>query len=104
MKMSYGRRRRRGRRGRFPKPVTIPTPAKIQRFIPQPATTSKTIIIEPAELEAMRLVDLEGLSQEQAGTKMGISRGTIWRLVKSARSKVAQALTEGRPITIANNI
>jgi predicted DNA-binding protein (UPF0251 family) len=102
--MSCGRRYRRGRRGRFPKPVTITNPAKIQKFIPEPMTTANSILIEPAELEALRLVDLEGLSQEQAGTKMGVSRGTIWRLVKSARSKVAQALTEGRPLTVGNNI
>jgi predicted DNA-binding protein (UPF0251 family) len=102
--MSCGRRRRRGRRGRFPKPVTIPNPAKITKFIPEPTTTAVTITIEPAELEALRLVDLEGLSQEQAGTKMGVSRGTIWRLVKSARNKVAQALTEGKPLTVTNNI
>ena len=102
--MSYGRRHRRGRRGRFPKPVTIPNPIKIQKFIPEPTTIANTIIIEPAELEALRLVDLEGLSQEQAGTEMGVSRGTIWRFVKSARSKVAQALTEGRPLTVANNV
>jgi len=100
--MSYGRRHRRGQRGRFPKPVTIPNPVKIQNFIPQPATTGSTITIEPAELEALRLVDLEGLSQEQAGTKMGVSRGTIWRLVKSGRRKVAQALTEGRSLTVGN--
>jgi len=102
--MAYGHRRRRGQRGRLPKQVSIPNPAKIQHFIPQPTITGGTITIEPAELEALRLVDLEGLSQEQAGTKMGVSRGTIWRLVKSARSKVAQALTEGRPLTVANNI
>jgi predicted DNA-binding protein (UPF0251 family) len=101
--MPYGRRHRQGRRGRFPKQVTIPNPAKTQRFIPQPtAATANTITLEPAELEAIRLVDLEGLSQEQAGTQMGVSRGTIWRLVKSARKKVAQALTEGRPITISD--
>ena len=102
--MSYGRRHRRGKRGRFPKQVTIPNPTKIQKFTPEPTTTIGTITIEPAELEALRLVDLEGLSQEQAGTQMGISRGTIWRLVKSARSKVTQALTEGRPLTVTNNI
>ena len=102
--MAYGRRHRRGRRGRLPKPVNIPHPAKAQKFVPQPTTAATTIIIEPAELEAIRLVDLEGFSQEQAGTKMGVSRGTIWRLVKSARKKVTQALTEGRSLTIANNI
>jgi predicted DNA-binding protein (UPF0251 family) len=102
--MAYGRRHRRGRRGRLPKPVTILNPTKTQKFIPQPTTVADTITIEHAELEALRLVDLEGLSQEQAGTKMGVSRGTIWRLVKSARRKVAQALTEGRSLTVANNI
>jgi predicted DNA-binding protein (UPF0251 family) len=94
------RRCRRGRRGRFPKPVIIPNPSKIEKFIPEPATTTNPISIEAAELEALRLVDLEGLSQERAGTKMGISRGTIWRLLQSARRKVAQALTEGRPLTV----
>jgi len=101
-KMSCGKRYRRGRRGRFPKPVIIPNPVKTQEFIPQNTPTANTVTIEPAELEAIRLVDLEGLSQEQAGTKMGVSRGTIWRLVKSARKKVAQALTEGRPLKVGN--
>jgi predicted DNA-binding protein (UPF0251 family) len=58
------------------------------------------ILVEPAEIEALRLVDLEGLSQEEAGERMGVSRGTIWRLVQSARKKTAQALTEGRPLQI----
>jgi predicted DNA-binding protein (UPF0251 family) len=55
-------------------------------------------------LEALRLVDLEGFSQEEAGTRMGVSRGTIWRLVKSARRKVAQAITEGQSLAVGNNI
>lgn len=59
------------------------------------------ILIEPAEVEALRLVDLEGLSQEEAGQKMGISRGTVWRLVQTARRKVAAALTEGRTLVIS---
>jgi len=102
--LSHRHRRRRGRRGRFPKPVIIPNPTKITKFIPEPTTTTEIIIIEPAELEALKLVDLEGFSQEQTGTKMGVSRGTIWRLLQSARRKDAQALTEGRPLTVANNI
>jgi len=96
------RRCRRGRRGRFPKPVTIPTPPQVEQFIPQPRTLANPITIEPAEIEALRLVDLEGLSQEQAGAKMGVSRGTVWRLLQSARKKVAQALTEGRALAITN--
>jgi len=58
------------------------------------------IILEPADVEVLRLVDLESLSQEEAGVKMGVSRGTIWRLLQEARRKVTQALTEGRRIQI----
>jgi predicted DNA-binding protein (UPF0251 family) len=96
------RRCRRGRRGRFPKPVTIPFPPRVDQFIPQPRAAVSAISIEPAEMEALRLVDLEGLSQEQAGKEMGVSRGTIWRLVQSARRKIAQALTEGRILQVTN--
>jgi predicted DNA-binding protein (UPF0251 family) len=60
--------------------------------------------LELAELEAFRLVDLEGLSQEEAGQRMGVSRGTVWRLVQRARRKTAQALSEGRPIYIVPHV
>ncbi len=95
-----GRRRRRGRRGRFPKPVNLGMTPPITDFIPNPLRSSASIFIDIAELEAFRLVDLEGLSQEEAGKKMGISRGTVWRLVQSVRRKTAQALTEGKPLQI----
>lgn len=68
-----------------------------------PQTNPEPIYIEPAEIEAFRLVDLENLSQEEAGQKMGVSRGTIWRLVQNARRKTAQALTEARPLLIAGH-
>ena len=93
-------RRRRGRRGRLPTPVYIEHQPVAEAFIPQPATEKPSIILEHAELEALRLVDLEGLSQEEAGERMGVSRGTIWRLLHEARRKTAQALTEGRRIQI----
>lgn len=48
--------------------------------------------IELDEFEAMRLCDLEGLSQVQAGVHMHISRGTVQRLLESGRRKVVQAL------------
>lgn len=99
--MRLRRRRRHGRRGRRPTPVYIGHQPAVDTFIPDPSTESPPIIIEPAELEAFRLVDLEGLTQEEAGYKMGVSRGTIWRLLHEARRKAAQALTEGRRIQIS---
>jgi uncharacterized protein len=55
------------------------------------------------ELEALRLCDLEGRTQEEAGRSMGISRGTVQRIVSGARRKVAQALVEGAAILIAED-
>jgi len=46
---------------------------------------------------------VEGLSQEEAGERMGVSRGTVWRLLQEARRKTAQALTEGRRIQISSD-
>ena len=72
-------------------------------FKPHPDSNSEPLILEPDELEALRLVDLEGLPQEETGEKMGISRGTIWRLLKSARHKTTLALTDGRTILLSEN-
>lgn len=47
------------------------------------------------ELEALKLCDFEGLFQEQAGKKMGVSRGTVQRILTSARKKTAEALATG---------
>ena len=47
------------------------------------------------ELEALRLKDLERLDQAQAAERMGVSRPTFQRILRAARSKVAQALVDG---------
>jgi len=52
------------------------------------------------ELEAIRLVDLEGLSHEQAAAAMGISRQTVGRVLERGRAKVAEALVGGKAIVI----
>lgn len=72
----------------------------MERFIPVPQRSSDPVYLDPAELETIRLVDLEGLSQEEAGARMGVSRGTVWRLLQRARKKTAQAITEARPLLL----
>ncbi|MBW2963473.1 DUF134 domain-containing protein [Candidatus Woesearchaeota archaeon] len=52
------------------------------------------------ELEAVRLKDLEGLEQEKAAEKMGISQPTFHRLILAARKKIADALIKGKAIKI----
>ncbi len=53
------------------------------------------------ELEALRLCDLDGLSQEAAGERMGVSRGTVQRLASRGRRKVVAALVGGSALHIA---
>ncbi len=50
------------------------------------------------ELEALKLCDLDDLTQADAGERMGISRGTVQRILSSARKKVAKALSKGQAI------
>jgi predicted DNA-binding protein (UPF0251 family) len=56
------------------------------------------IVISRDELEALRLCDGDDLTQEQAGKRMGVSRGTVQRILAVARKKVARALTEGKAV------
>ncbi len=50
--------------------------------------------------EAIRLADLEGLSQEEGAKRMGISRATFGRILENAHRKVAEALTRGKGLLI----
>ena len=52
------------------------------------------------EVEAIRLKDSEGLEQEECAQKMNISRPTFHRVLGSARSKLADALLNGKAIRI----
>jgi len=54
------------------------------------------------EVEAMRLCDLEGMQQEEAADAMGISRGTIQRLLEAGRSKMLDALVHGKALSFAD--
>ncbi len=58
------------------------------------------VVVAPDELEALRLVYYLGLTQEEAAQRMGVSRGTLWRLLSSGRKKVIAALVEGRPLSL----
>ena len=54
------------------------------------------------ELEALRLADLEGLYQEAAAERMGVSRATFARILARARTVVARALVEERVLVVGD--
>ncbi len=60
----------------------------------------ETITLRLDEFEAMRLCDLEGLDQTAAGERMGVSRGTVQRLVQAGRAKLLRALVDTSALVI----
>lgn len=50
--------------------------------------------------EAIRLADLEGLYQDAAAQRMGVSRQTFGRIIEAARRAVADAIINGKRLRI----
>lgn len=61
---------------------------------------TECVTIKFEELEALRLADLEGITQSEACVNMGISRHTFGRILATARKKVARSLVESLPIVV----
>ncbi len=86
------------RRGRPRKMVRLGFPYVPREFYAP--GSSEFIVLSFPELEAMRLVDYEGKTQEEAAQAMGVSRATVWRLLESGRRKVVDALIHGKRLVI----
>jgi predicted DNA-binding protein (UPF0251 family) len=65
-----------------------------------PLREMEQITIGRDEMEAMYLCDSENLSQEAAGERMGVSRGTVQRLLAQARKKTIEALVLGKALAV----
>jgi predicted DNA-binding protein (UPF0251 family) len=68
--------------------------------LPEGCPKTELISLSLEELEAVRLVDLLELEQEEAAFYMGISRKAFWNDLTSARKKIAMALIYGMGIRI----
>ena len=62
------------------------------------------VVLTLDELEALRLADLDGLYQEPAAARMGVSRSTFGRIVEAAHRKVAEALVLGKALRIEGGV
>lgn len=66
-----------------------------------PLAQLREVVLPLEGLEALRLVEVEGLDQEAAAARMGVSRPTFTRVLAEARRLVAVALTQGQALRIA---
>lgn len=87
-------------RGRPIKAIYLSSLPKAKRFIPEPHLKVRPIQLSYPEYEAVKLLDLRGMTHEEAAKRMSVSRGTTWRLVKRARRKIALAIMDCRPIVV----
>lgn len=71
-------------------------------FKPQgiPLKEIETVFLTLDQFEAMRLCDYDGLEQEEAGNRMGISRGTVQRLLYEARKRMIEAVLNNKALII----
>lgn len=88
----------------------MPRPIKLRRICEMPIShqfrptdyrmDQGEIIITLDEYEAIRLIDLEELSQEECCLKMNIARTTVQSIYAKARKKIATAIVNAQSLRI----
>ena len=91
----YGRRRGRGRPNKIPNVKYRWNPSKLEYILE----------LFDYELEVLRLIDVEGLTQEEVSQKLkpeddSISRGNINRYLQRTRKRIVNALLTAENITV----
>ena len=92
----------------------MPRPVKARRvcgfpdtlqFGPKPEYVereeSKPVVLSVDEYEVIRLIDYEGLNQQEASKQMNIARTTVQSIYSQGRKKLAQMLVESRELLIS---
>ncbi|QAT50495.1 DUF134 domain-containing protein [Caproiciproducens sp. NJN-50] len=88
----------------------MPRPRKCRRvccmpqvsvFGPEGGTdAADPLLMTVEEYEVIRLIDWNGLSQEEAAAEMGVARSTVQRIYGEARHKLADCIVNGRTLKI----
>ncbi len=63
-------------------------------------SSNEMILMSVDEYEAIRLIDLEGMTQEECAVNMQVARATVQNIYKDARLKIAESLVNGNILKI----
>ena len=70
-------------------------------FSPDDITAEESVRMTVDEYEAVRLLDVEGLTQEACADRMNVARTTVTAIYDSARKKIADTIVYGKRLLIA---
>lgn len=72
------------------------------QFGPLDSTSDKAEFVSMTldEYETIRLIDLEGYTQEECASNMNIARTTVQGIYNEARKKIAESLVNGKVLVI----
>lgn len=87
----------------------MPRPRKCRRVCRMPETGeffprgrwTGTVQLSVDEFEALRLLDYDGMTQEQCALQMKVARATVTNIYASARHKLAEALVCSRRLVVS---
>ena len=69
-------------------------------FSPEERSQSDPVVLTLDEFETVRLLDREGMTQEECAARMDVARTTVTAIYENARRKIAEALVDGRELRI----
>src|SRR5665648_87486 len=58
------------------------------------------VVMTVDEYETIRLIDLEGLTQEECSNQMNVARTTVQSIYENARKKLSDSLVNGKILSI----
>lgn len=85
---------------RPPKWRNICSLPQVSRFGPLGSSPTGAITMTVDEYETIRLIDMEGFTQEKCAVQMQVARTTVQGIYARARRKIALSLVTGKTLVI----